>query len=128
MLLVSESWILDVSEASSHEGQSKVKRQSSGMHICLKLPVQFSHQVIGRRAGASIAAFARHMVKFATLAPAAALSGALDGCFTLVGMYVFVVGHLASVLLLSLEFDGSVLQASEEVRQQAAAAMDPMLP
>ena len=73
-------------------------------------------------AGASIVAFARHIVKVAAVARAAAISGALHGCFTLVGMFVFLVDHLASVLPLSLEFDWSVLQATEEVRQQAAAA------
>ena len=122
MSLVSVSWMLDAHEASSLVGQFKVKRQSSGKPTCLKLSVQFSPQVIGRRAGASIAAIARHIVKFAAVAPAAALSGALDGCFTLVGMFVFLVGHLASVLLFSLEFAWTILQATEEVRQQAAAA------
>ena len=81
-------------EASSLVGQFKVKRQSSGKPTCLKLSVQFSPQVIGRRAGASIAAIVRHIVKFAAVAPAAALSRALDGCFTLVGMFVFFSGSL----------------------------------
>ena len=101
MSLVSVSWMLDAHEAPSLVGQFKVKRQSSGKPTCLLLSVQFSPQVIGRMAGASIAAFVRHIVKFAAVAPAAALSGALDGCFALVGMFVFLVGLLASVLLFS---------------------------
>ena len=122
MSLVSVSWMLDAHEAPSLVGQFKVKRQSSGKPTCLLLSVQFSPQVIGRMAGASIAAFVRHIVKFAAVAPAAALSGALDGCFALVGMFLFLVGLLASVLLFSLDFAWTILQATEEVRQQAAAA------
>ena len=123
MLVVSESWMLDVNEASSLEGQFKVKRQSSGKPICLKLSVQFSPQVIGRLAGAFIVAFSPYFVTIAAVASAAATSGALHCCFALVGTFLSLVDHLASVLPLSLEFAWTVLQATEEVRQQAAAAL-----
>ena len=122
MLHVSVSWMLDAQEAPSLVGQFKVKRQSSGKPTCWLLSVQFSSQVIGRVAGASMAAFVRHIVKFAAVALAAALSGALDGCFALVGMFVFLVGLLASVLLFPSDFAWTIMQATEEVRQQAAAA------
>ena len=122
MLLVSDSWMLDVNEASSLAGQFKVKRQRSGKPICLKLSVQFSFQVIGRMAGAFIVAFSRYFVKIAAVASPAAMSGALHGCFALVGTFLSLVDHLASVLPLSLQFAWTVLQASEEVRQQATAA------
>ena len=122
MLHVSVSWMLDAHEAPSLVAQFKVKRQSSGKPTCLLLSVQFSPQVIGRTAGASIAAFVRHIVKFAAVAPAAALSGALDGCFALVGMFVSSLGLLALVLLFPLDFAWTIMQATEEVRQQAAAA------
>ena len=67
MSLVSVSWMLDAHEAPSLVGQFKVKRQSSGKPTRLLLSVQFSPQVIGRMAGASIAAFVRHIVKFAAV-------------------------------------------------------------
>ena len=58
----------------------------------------------------------------------AALSGAQDGCFPLVGMCGFSVDHFASVLPLSFVIVWIVRQASEEVRQQAAAARGVTLP
>ena len=123
MSLVSVSWMLDAHEASSLEGQFKVKRQSSGKPICLKLSVQFSPQVIGRMAAAFIVAFHRYFVKIVAVASAAATSGAFHGYFAFVGMFLSLVGHFASVLPLSLEFAWTILQATEEVRQHAAAAL-----
>ena len=115
--------MLNVNEASSREGQFKVKRQISGKSICLKLSVQFSPQVIGRMAGAFIVAFSRYFVKIAAVASAAATAAALHHCFALVGTFLSLVDHLASVLPLSLEYAWTVLQATEEVRQQAAGAL-----
>ena len=122
MSLVSVSWMLDAHEASSLVGQFKVKRQSSGKPTCLKLSVQFSPQVIGRMAAAFIVAFHRFYVKIVAVASAAATSGAFHGYFAFVGMFLSLVVHFATVLPLSLEFAWTILQATEEVRQQAAAA------
>ena len=122
MLHVSVSWLLDAHEAPSLVGQFKSKKTKIWeAFLFVALCAVFS-QVIGRTAGASIAAFVRHIVKFAAVAPAAAISGALDGFFALVGMFESLVGFLALVLLFPLDFAWTIMQATEEVRQQAAAS------
>ena len=125
------SWTME-EVVSFQEGKAKGKDKASEHLVGWMISHLFTPQV-GCWAAAFLAALMLLPWQVIADATAAAHPFARVGVHTLVGRLIGILtlgdvfsfmGHLhASVLPLSLGFDGSVLQASDEVRQQAAAAM-----
>ena len=131
VLLVSESLILDVCEASSLQGQSKVKRQSFGKPSCLKLSVQFSPQVttgqelVGLQEATAAAVRVYFHVQLVSLAFAAAIACAWVDLEFLGGIFIACFGTVAALVFpFALQVGVFAHEWSLDTADTCAAAAD----